>query len=90
MFTDIIATDVIVQNADQWDRPGWWPIFPIVWFLIVAAIITLVAINARRRMLYSGPRAGERRLAERYADGEIDEEEYEARSAVLRSHHRKR
>jgi uncharacterized membrane protein len=87
MFTDIITADVIAQSADHWDRPGWWPIFPIVWLLIIAGIITLFAINARRRALYSGPRAGERRLAERYADGEIDEDEYRARRAVLRSSH---
>lgn len=84
MFTDI-TTDVITRSADHWDRPGWWPIFPILWLLVIAGIITLVAINARRRALHSGTRAGERRLAERYADGEIDEDEYRARRTVLRS-----
>jgi putative membrane protein len=89
MLTDIITADVIAQSADHWDRPGWWPIFPIAWFLIIAGIIALVAFNARRRSLESGTRAGERRLAERYADGAIDEDEYRTRRAVLRSNHNK-
>ena len=89
MLAEIITTDVIAQSADHWDRPGWWPIFPILWFLVIAAVIALVAFTARRRSLESGPRAGERRLAERYADGEIDEDEYRTRRAVLRSSHDK-
>ena len=65
--------------------PGpWWPIFPILWFLVIATVITLIVLGARRRERLSGVRAGERRLAERYAAGEIDEAEYTSRRAFLR------
>ncbi len=33
---------------------------------------------------YAGTRAGEAKLAERYAAGEIDEQEYERRLATLK------
>ena len=84
MITTLVTTATTV--ADRWDgdRPDWWPIFPILWFLIiVGAIITAVVISRRNRQA-AGPRAGETVLAQRYAAGEIDEEEYTARLAVLR------
>ncbi|WP_402461951.1 SHOCT domain-containing protein [Isoptericola aurantiacus] len=65
--------------------PGWWIVFPILWFLLVAAVVFLVARRARRGW---GPwgRAGspEAVLGERYARGEIDESEYRHRREVLR------
>jgi putative membrane protein len=71
---------------EHWDGPGaWWPVFPILWFLIIAGAVTFFVVSSRRRARFAGQRAGERRLAERYADGEIDEGEYRARREVLRS-----
>ena len=64
--------------------PAFWPIFPIVWFLVIAAIITAVVLYNRRRVAEAPRRSGEARLAERYAAGEIDENEYRARRDVLR------
>jgi len=82
----MFITQLAVAAADHWDGPGaWWPIFPILWFLLIAGAITAFVIAGRRRAQFSGQRAGERRLAERYAAGEIDEEEYAARRAFLRS-----
>ena len=76
----------LAMATDHWDGPGpWWPIFPILWFLFIAGIVTLFVVTGRRRALFSGQRAGERRLAERYADGEIDEDEYRTRRAMLRT-----
>lgn len=67
------------------DGPGgWWVVFPIAWFLIIAGAVTVAVIVARRRGRMVGRRAGERRLAERYAAGEIDEEEYRSRLATLK------
>ncbi|GAA4432291.1 hypothetical protein GCM10023169_37900 [Georgenia halophila] len=65
--------------------PGWWIVFPIAWFLIIAGGITAVVLGSRRRHRLAGRRAGEARLAERYAAGEIDEEEYRRRMTGLRS-----
>ncbi len=82
MFTFLVA-------HDHWDGPGpWWPIFPILWFLFITLIV--VVIVRYRGHSHRGSYAGESRLAERYAAGEIDEAEYRERLAVLRASDAKR
>ena len=80
------ATTAATSVAERWDgdRPDFWPIFPILWFLIIVGGIVTAVVIGRRRRETDGPRAGEAVLAQRYAAGEIDEEEYTARLAVLR------
>ena len=83
--TDSITTLAI--TADRWDGdgpPDFWPVFPVLWFLfLVGAIATIVYF--RRRACEGAPRrSGEARLAEMYAAGEISEEDYRSRRAVLR------
>lgn len=72
--------------AENWhgDRPDFWFIFPILWFLIIATAIFFAVRAVRNHGARTGQRAGEARLAERFAAGEIDEEEYAARREVLR------
>ncbi|HET9423446.1 MAG TPA: SHOCT domain-containing protein [Nocardioides sp.] len=84
MITTIATAATTV--ADRWDgdRPDFWPIFPIMWFLIIAGAIVATVVISRRNRDAAGSRAGEAVLAQRYAAGEIDEEEYAARRAVLR------
>ncbi len=84
MITTIATAATTV--ADRWDgdRPDFWFIFPIMWFLIIAGGIVAAVVISRRNRNAAGPRAGESVLAQRYAAGEIDEEEYAARLAVLR------
>jgi len=84
MITTIATAATTV--ADRWDgdRPDFWPIFPIMWFLIIVGAIVAAVVISRRNRDSAGPRAGEAVLAQRYAAGEIDEEEYTARLAVLR------
>jgi putative membrane protein len=68
---------------DHWDGPGhWWPIFPILWFLFITFVVVMFV--RYRRHSHRGSYAGESRLSERYASGEIDEAEYRERLAVLR------
>jgi putative membrane protein len=82
MTLHTISTTVL---ADHWDGPGaWWPIFPLLWLAIVGTFVTLFVLGRRRRDRFSGQRAGERRLAERYAAGEIDDQEFSRRLGVLR------
>jgi putative membrane protein len=89
MSTVAIAGNQLL--ADHYDGPGWWPLIPLFWF---ALFITFFFVAARfgwwgRRRWYDehrhtdGTRAGAARLAERFAAGEIDEQEYRARLAVL-------
>jgi len=66
------------------DGPGaWWPIFPIFWLLVFIAVIAFFATMRRRHWHDHGPSTGRSRLAERFAAGEIDEDEYRSRRAVL-------
>ena len=51
---------------------------------IVGVIITTIVILRRRHWARYGARSGEARLAERYANGEIDEQEYREKLAVLK------
>lgn len=68
-----------------WDGPGaWWPVFPILWFLFIAGMITLFVLTGRRRWRRAGSASGRSLLAERFASGEITEEEYQSRLATLR------
>lgn len=66
---------------------GWWPIFPFLWLLVLAGIVALVIWLVRRSG--SGPASSaETQLAERFARGEIDEQEYQQRLEVLRRNRR--
>lgn len=81
----------LAANPGPWsehDGGGWWPVFPIVWLLVLAGIATLVIWLVRRsRPTPAG--AAEAQLAERFARGEIDEQEYQDRLAVLRRKRRR-
>jgi putative membrane protein len=73
------------STQDHWAGPGWWwPVFPLLWLLLVVVIVARFSFLGRRRWREHGTQAGEARLAERYAAGEIDEQEYERRLATLR------
>jgi putative membrane protein len=71
--------------------PGFfWPIFPLLWFVLIVGLIVFFGRRFRRRA-WAGPgRSGESVLAELFARGEIDESEYAKRLAVLKSHTRER
>jgi putative membrane protein len=62
---------------------GWWPGFGLLWIVLIWG--TVAFFFWRRRRWWSGPRAsGEAVLGERYARGEITEEEYRERLRVLK------
>jgi putative membrane protein len=92
MSTALVSSSQML--ADHYHGPGhwvWWPIFPIMWFLFIltfAIVITRFGWWRRNRCWdeqrrTEPSRAGRTRLAERFAAGEIDEQEYRARLAVL-------
>ncbi|GAA1488817.1 SHOCT domain-containing protein [Brachybacterium sacelli] len=83
-------TEIVVAGGEQgpWMDGGGPPfpffLIPLFWLLVVIAVVLTVVLGRRRREIAAGRRAGERRLAERYAEGAIDEDEFRARRAVLR------
>lgn len=83
----ILAADTaqfVTAHRDGPDGP-FWPIFPLLWLLIVGGIVTTFLLAGRRRRAFAGPHAGEAKLAERFAAGEIDEQEYRQRLSVLKT-----
>jgi putative membrane protein len=75
--------------ADHWHGgPGaWWPLIPLAWALFLILIVGTVLFVLRRRGgpgAWRGRPSGESVLAERYARGEIDEDEYRKRLAFLK------
>jgi putative membrane protein len=68
--------------ADSSDGHHWWPLWPLVWAVLIGTVVWLIV---RRRDRRHGPldRAQEV-LAERFARGEISGEEYRARLDELK------
>ncbi|MDQ4011021.1 MAG: SHOCT domain-containing protein [Actinomycetota bacterium] len=63
--------------------PGWWLIFPILfWVLVLSAIGYVIYRRSPKQQARS---AAERTLAERYARGEISEDELRQRRNVVRA-----
>jgi putative membrane protein len=71
---------------------GWWLIAPIVWTVLLWAAVAAGAVYLLRRPPEQRPpqrRPGDAAaalLAEGYARGEVSDEEYRGRLAVLREH----
>jgi putative membrane protein len=87
MTTQLLSTfSTTLAESDYWNGPGaWWPVFPLLWLLLIATVITLFVRSGRNRSRFGGIRSGEARLAERFANGEITEQEYRERLAVLKA-----
>ena len=66
------------------DHSGWWPIWPLLWAALIGVAVWLIL---RRRGDRRGPLDPAREiLAERFAKGELNAEEYRARLDELQSH----
>jgi putative membrane protein len=66
---------------------GWGWIFPLAWIVLIALLWTFAWRGSwwrRRAGEWQEARSPEALLGERYARGEIDDEEYRKRLAVLR------
>jgi putative membrane protein len=66
---------------------GFWlgPVFALFWILLIGLVVGLLRRSGRGPWGGSGgPGSAEAVLHERYARGEVDVEEYEARLEVLR------
>jgi putative membrane protein len=70
-----------------WMGMGWWMMVPLLLLLlalVVAAVWAVVAMTGGRPRGREPREEPERILAERFARGEIDEQEYRQRLDVLR------
>jgi putative membrane protein len=79
------------------DGPGWWIFFaPLAWFLLIATLIVFLRAFVFRRRgwagswgcgpgggRYGGPTGAAEILERRFAAGDLTEEEYRERRAVL-------
>jgi putative membrane protein len=80
------VTSMATWSAYGQGRGGWFfPLIPILWIgLIFAFVFFGRRFWWRREHEFHGRASGESVLAERYARGEISEEDYRQRLAVLR------
>lgn len=72
----------MLANSGDWGPGGWWVIFPLFWLLLIGGVIFALV---RSRGRWREGRSAEGVLAERYARGEIAEDEYRERLNVLKS-----
>ncbi len=84
-----------MYDGDNWMwHSGWsgWVLMTVLMVVFWAVAITLVVMAMRYlsngRVHSAGPTASQAQvlLANRYARGEIDDDEYRQRSALLREH----
>ena len=75
---------LVAELAHGWGPGPWLLVFPLFWVAVVALIVLLF----RRRCAADHVRSGSAVLAERYARGEITDEEYRTRASVLKEHSR--
>jgi len=84
------------HGAGYWGHgPGWWfLLIPLFWIALFAVLFAVFGRRWRRSAMQGGygphghvdpGRQAEATLAERYAQGDIDEVEYRKRLEVLRA-----
>ena len=66
-----------------WGGGPWWPVFPIFW-LLIAGLVVWSIVRFRREGGGSGSRSADAVLADRFARGEINVDEYRERLKVLK------
>jgi putative membrane protein len=80
---------VLAQMGDDGNHMGggWWWVMGIGWLVFLALIVLLVVFFVRQsadRGQHHTSRGAEDVLADRFARGEIDEDEYRRRRDALR------
>lgn len=85
MATDLITTErLMIWNSDHMN--GWGYGLMGVGSLLFWTVLILVGIAVTRHLKQDPSKSPERILAERYARGDIDDEQYARRRAALSAH----
>jgi putative membrane protein len=77
--------------SDAWPQHWWFLFFPLIWLVVVVLVIRFAAMRwgagcrGRGRDGRPGPERAQGILAERYARGEIGDDEYRTRLDRLRT-----
>ncbi len=82
MFANVL--NGIGSCGDDHMSGGWWWVMGIGWLVFLAAVATIVYALTRHHAPPATGASPQDILAERFARGDIDAEEYRARSDVLR------
>jgi putative membrane protein len=77
------AADVFA-GGPGWGAGGWWFVFPLFWLLFWGVVIFTLFRARRGWGRWHEGRSAQDVLAERYARGEIAEDEYRERLEVLK------
>lgn len=99
MFSSSVAAALAAAPCTVWAGPGfgwWWFLIPLFWIALFALLFAFAGRRWRRVAAarggygpgwdpHSATRSAEQTLAQRYANGDIDEVEYRARLEVLRA-----
>lgn len=75
---------VLAVLCTAWGAGGWWPVFPLLWFVLIWGAIFFFGFRWRRGWYRGRGGSAEDVLSERYARGEIDAREYRERLEVLK------
>jgi putative membrane protein len=73
---------VLASDSNGWHHGHWWIAFPILWVILLGALIFLLWQRGRRYPPDGGDSA-KRILGERFARGEINADEYRERLTQL-------
>jgi putative membrane protein len=80
---------IMWYGGDGWGWGGWVLMtvgMVVFWALVITAVVLAVRYLASPRGTGANPKTAEDVLAERYARGEIDDDEYQRRLTLLRQH----
>ncbi|GIG70813.1 SHOCT domain-containing protein [Phytomonospora endophytica] len=84
MITQTILAGGLHDGYGGWHGGGgpWFLLFPLFWIAVIATLG--IVFGRRRRAMWGGRQSAEATLRDRYAKGEIAEEEYQMRLRTLR------
>lgn len=81
IVAETVMTSDMPAHAGNWHGGPWFLLFPLAWIVV---IVVIAVIFKRRRGPWHHHNGAEAVLRERFARGEVTEEEYRQRMEVLR------